>query len=254
METLEYIYKLGIIYIVFSIIWFFFTGLPRFFSTMFNRGLFADYSFKFIQYYFIASLTVVETVLFVENSSSITHLIPFFITLGGIVIFLYLAGKTDQAIMKVHIHNNSGKIQLGGALKYEPHIVGVIIILYFLSFNFPFIMHNNVTQYLHKGILNFYNTFFIHFVISVVGFFFLISMFVRGAVATGRLIEVMKHIITGKPLPKRKQRFNPFQNIGNINNFNKSNSFDINNNIEEDNVEDEFIDFEEIEEDNNKNK
>ncbi|MCT4581401.1 MAG: hypothetical protein N4A35_08300 [Flavobacteriales bacterium] len=258
MEIFNYIYLLGIIYIVFSILWFFITSLPKFLSGAFQNNSTSNYLFKSIQYYCIAALTAVQTVDFIEKNPTIAHQTPFYIALGGIIIFLYLAGKTDKAIMSVQIQTNKSRIQLGGALKYEPHIVGISIILYLLSFNFPLIMHNNVVAILHAGILNFYDTFFIHFIISIVGFFFLFSMFSRGFTATGRLIEFIGHLITGKPLSQRKQKNrNPFQNFNNMGGFNKGqNPFNFNQNIfeqfnqqKQDEIdEDEYIDFEEVDE------
>lgn len=263
MDILNYIYLLGIIYIVFSILWFFITSLPKLLSGAFQNNSFSNYLFKSIQYYTIAALTAVQTSYFIENNPLLSGQVPFYIALGGIIIFLYLAGKTDKAIMSVQIQSNNNRIQLGGALKYEPHIVGISIILYILTFNFPQIMQNSIIQGLHAGILNFYDTFFIHFIISIVGFFFLFSMFSRGFAATGRLVEFIGHIITGKPLSQRKKKNNPFQNFNNMSGFNNGkNPFNVNQNIfdqfnrnneeKEDIDDDEYIDFEEIDEEDDK--
>lgn len=260
MDMLLYIYMLGVIYIVFSILWFFISSLPKFLSGAFKTNSFSNYTFKIVQYFLIAALTAVQTSKFIENNPTLNGQAPFFITLGGIVIFLYLAGKTDKAIMSVQIQSTKGRIQLGGALKYEPHIVGVSIILYLLSFNFPILINNPITTTLHSGILNFYDTFFIHFIISIIAFFFLFSLFSRGFSAVGRLVEFINHIITGKPLSKRKtSQKNPFQNMGNMGGFNNGkNPFNMNSNIfnqneetkvDEEVDEGEYVDFEEIEED-----
>jgi hypothetical protein len=260
MDILRYIYLLGIIYIVFSILWFFISSLPKFLSGAFKTNSFSNYTFKAVQYYLIAALTAVQTSHYIQNTPSLSGQIPFYIALGGIIIFLYLAGKTDKAIMSVQIHANKNKIQLGGALKFEPHIVGISIIIFLLSFNYPILTHNPITTALHSGILNFYNTFFIHFIISVVGFFFLFSMFSRGFSATGRLVEFINHIITGKPLTQRKTKNkNPFGKMGNMGGFtNGENPFNFNQNIFKQNKEqeveidvEEYVDFEEIEDDNN---
>ncbi len=257
MDILKYIYSLGIVYIVFAILWFFITSLPKFLSGAFENNSATNYLFKSLQYYLIAALTTVHTVDFIDKIPSASTQVPFYITLGGVIIFLYLAGKTDKAIMSVQIQANNSKINLGGALKYEPHIVGVAIVLYFLSFYFPFLMANSVIVALHEGILNFYNTFFIHFIISVVAFFFLFSMLFRGFKATGRLVEFVNHLITGKPLTQRKKTHNPFQNINNMGGFNNDenpfkNIFEQFNTKEEDDTieEDEYVDFEEVEDDN----
>lgn len=258
MDLLRYIYMLGVVYIVFSILWFFISSLPKFLSGAFKNNSFSNYAFKTIQYYLIAALTMVQTSYYINSHFGIGNQAPFYITLGGIIIFLYLAGKTDKAIMSVQVQSSKGSIQLGGALKYEPHIIGVSIIIYLLSFNIPILTQNSITTTLHSGILNFYNTFFIHFIISIIAFFFLFSMFSRGFSAAGRLVEFANHLITGKPLTKRTSKNkNPFKNMGNMGGFNtgqnpfRSNLFNQNQSAEPEVEinEEEYVDFEEIEDD-----
>ena len=261
MDILRHIYLLGIVYIVFSILWFFISSLPKFLSGAFITNSFSNYTFKSVQYYLIAALTGVQTTYYIKSIPSLTAQIPFYIATGGLVIFLYLAGKTDKAIMSVQLQTNNKRIQLGGALKYEPHIIGISILIYLASFTYPTLTHNSITLVLHAGILNFYNTFFIHFVISVAGYFFLFSLFSRGFAATGRMVEFINHLITGKPLTQRKNK-NPFGNLGNMGGFNAGeNPFNFNQNIFNQNKEqeveideEEYVDFEEIEDDKNDNK
>jgi len=262
MDILKYIYLLGIVYIVFSILWFFISSLPKFLSGAFITNSFSNYTFKSVQYYLIAALTGVHTTQYIQNNPNLNSQIPFYITLGAIIIFLYLAGKTDKAIMSVQVQSNNKRIKLGGALKYEPHIIGISILLFLASFNFPILTQNPVTEVLYAGIFNFYNTFFIHFIISIVGYFFLFSLFSRGFAATGRLVEFINHLITGKPLTQRKPKNkNPFGNMGNMRGFNTGeNPFNFNQNIFNQNKEqeveideDEYVDFEEIDDDKEDN-
>lgn len=260
MDMLLYIYMLGVVYIVFSILWFFISSLPKFLSGAFVSNSFSNYIFKSLQYYTLSALTAVQTSYYINNNPGLSNQTPFYIALGGIVLFLYLAGKTDKAIMSVQIQSNKGKIRLGGALKYEPHIIGISIIAYLLSFNIPVIADNPVITNLHLGILNFYDTFFIHFIISIIAFFFLFSMFSRGFTAVGRLVEFINHLITGKPLTKRKdKKKNPFSNLENMGGFgNGQNPFNFNQNMFNQNKEpeveideDEYVDFEEIQDEEN---
>jgi len=259
MEMLRFVFLLGIVYIVFAILWFFLSSLPKFLTGAFKNNSVTSYIFKSLQYYLLAALTALQTVHFVSENGIGNSSIPFYIALGGLTLFLYLAGKTDKAIMSVQVQSAKGQIQLGGALKFEPHIVGISIIVYLLSFRIPTLVNNPFNLLLHKGILNFYDTFFIGFILSIIGFFFLFSMLSRGLTATGRLVEFMNHIVTGKPLSKRKpQKRNPFNNMGDFGNG--ENPFNLNKNLfnqptetaqEEVEIdEDEYIDFEEVEEEN----
>ncbi len=258
MEMLKYVFLLGIVYIVFAILWFFIASVPKFITGAFKNNSFTNYLFKVIKYYLLAAITALQTVDFIANNGISMSQIPFYITLGAVVLFLYLAGKTDKAIMSVQVQSAQGQIQLGGALKYEPHIVGISILIYIFSFTNPSLVNNAFNTSLHSGLLNFYNTFFIRFILNIVGFFFLFSMISRGLKATGRLVEFINHIITGRPLSKRKpQNNNPFQNMGGFGdgenpfNFNK-NIFNPSNesNAETEEIDDdEYVDFEEIDDD-----
>ncbi len=245
MEILSYIFELGIVYIVLSIIWFFVAGLPKLLTGAFSSNSFGSYLFKTIHYYLLAGLTAIHTKIFIEKHLILSEQAPFYIVLGGVVLFLYLAGKTDRAIMSVEVVANNKNIRLGGALTYEPHIVGIAIILYIVSFSYPMLVDNNFMNGLYVNMLDFYHTFIIHFILSIVGFFFLFSMISRGLTATGRLVEVFVHLVTGKPLIERKRKENPFSKF---NNFSSNNPFQANDK-EEEIDEDEYVDFEEIEDD-----
>ena len=69
---------------------------------------------------------------FITNNEAIT---PLFVFLGGFTLFLYLAGKMKKnkmlfALKAVINNNRSAQI-----LKYEPHLLGLVIILYAFSFS-----------------------------------------------------------------------------------------------------------------------
>ena len=249
MIVLKYIFETSIIYIVFAIFWFFISGMPKLLLGASKKESFSAYFFKSVQYYLLTTLTVLQTSHFIQENSIGHEQVPFFMILGGVLLFLHLAGTTDKAVMSVQIQSQNGKIELGGALKYEPHIVGIAIIIYVLAYSYPALVQNAYTLGLHSGLLDFYNTFFIHGVISFICIFFMISMFTKGINATTRLIEVIQHLITGKPLSQRKvKQKNPF---GGFNQ--QQNPFGFNNNLfqnteEKEITEDEeYVDFEEIE-------
>ena len=70
MEILKYIFFLGIIYIVFSIIWFFIALLPKYIlgnKENNTQNIILNYIIKAAQFYFLASLTAIKALDFITK-------------------------------------------------------------------------------------------------------------------------------------------------------------------------------------------
>ena len=97
MELLKYIYFLGVVYIVFSIIWFLLATIPKLILTRSISSNIENYILRSVQYYLLCSLTVLTTTAsFLENNHISINNGPWFVIIGGIVLFLYLAGKMER--------------------------------------------------------------------------------------------------------------------------------------------------------------
>lgn len=264
MEILRYVFFLGIIYIVFSIIWFFIALLPKYIlganSNGGNRLL--DYLIKGAQYYFLASLTAIEALEFVSKENIDTNNAPLFVIIGGIILYLYLAGKAERSQVMFEFKSNMGGISLKRPLKYEHHFVGLTLIFYALSFNYSFLIDNSLNRWFLENINDFYNTIIIGWIIGFIGFFFLLSMIFKGIGFLGFTIQVIINLLTGKPAPKRQHKSpfgknNPF---GNQNPFGGQNPFQNENPFQEQEPEDanidedDYVDFEELDDDEDDDK
>ena len=269
MEILKYIFFLGIIYIVFSIIWFFIALLPKY--VLVNKenntqNTILNYTIKAAQFYFLASLTAIKALDFILKENIDTNQGPLYIIIGGIVLYLYLAGKLERSKMMFQFRSNLGGGNSQNTSKYEPHLVGLTLIFYTISFNYPPLIENPINQWFLDSINDFYNTVIIGWIIGIIGFFFLISMVFKGINATGFLFQTIVALLTGKPAPKRKPK-NPlgkFGNMGNNNPFGGNSPFGNTetplpeNEPEETDIDDDmYVDFEVIDEDDeeeNKNE
>lgn len=260
MELLNYIFFLGIIYIVFSIIWFFIALLPKY--VLVNKenntqNTILNYTIKAAQFYFLASLTAIKALDFI-NENIESNQGPLYIIIGGIVLYLYLAGKIERSKMMSQLRSNLGNSNSSNVSKYEPHLIGLTLILYAISFNYLPLIQNPINQWFLESINDFYDTIIIGWIIGIIGFFFLISMVFKGINATGFLIQTIVALLTGKPAPKRKPK-NPlgkFGNMGNNNPFggnspfgNTGTNLPENETEETDIDEDMYVDFEVIDED-----
>jgi hypothetical protein len=259
MEILSYIFFLGIIYIVFSIIWFFIALLPKYVlgnkvNNIQNTVL--HYTIKAAQFYFLAALTAIKAIEAIKENID-NNQGPLYMIIGGIVLYLYLVGKIERSKMMSQLRSNLGNINSSNFSKYEPHLIGLTLIVYAISFSYPLLIQNSVNQWFLVSIDDFYNTVIIGWIIGIIGFFFLISMIFKGINATGFLFQTIVALLTGKPAPKRKPKnpFGKFGSMGNNNPFGDNSPFKNTENSlpeiesEQANVDDDmYVDFEVMDE------
>ena len=249
MEILYYIFFLGIIYIVFSLIWFLLATLPKMILSRANSSEIENYIFKTLQYYFIGSLTFLSSVKFINSEHSINNeYSSLFIVTGGFVLLLYLLGKMERNKMLFQFKSFVSKSTSDGVLKYEPHLIGFTMLLYAISIGNPILVDNQINSWFLDNILEFYHTPIIGWIIRFIGFFFLITIVFRGINTIRNLIQNAIAFITGKPIKKQaySNMFEQFQNMNNT-----KNPFE--NHPEKVDPEDDiYVDFEEIEDDDEK--
>ena len=254
MEILRYIFFLGIIYIVFSIIWFFIALLPKYIlgANAHGGNRLLDYIIKVAQYYFLASLTAIEAFEWVSKEQISNQSGPMFIIVGGVILYLYLAGKVERSQVMFEFRSNLGGISMKSPLKYEHHLVGITLVFYALSFKYLFLIDNPLNRWFLENINDFYSTIIIGWIIGFIGFFFLLSMIIKGIGFIGFTIQVIINLLQGKPAPKRvrKSPFGKNNPFGNKNPFGNT-GFPFGEQEPEDaNIdEDDYVDFEELDDD-----
>jgi len=270
MDYLKYIFYLGIVYVVFSMIWFFIAKIPKFFLKGDREEQpWEGYALKAVQYYFIASLTLLKASEYLANNITTTKNSFTFFLLGGIILYLYTYGKYErtkqfsgiQSTIKMMKGGKMGSVNVKEQTKYVPHLIGIIIIFYFTALQFPFLVQNGVNYWLLESINDFYDTIIIGWILAVVGFFFMLGMISKGFSATGELVQTLIGLATGKPYVKKKKKsmFDNFSNFGGQNNTFAGFNPDQNpmnqeaESLDAEEVEiddDEYVDFEVIDDEN----
>lgn len=268
MDYFRYIFYLGIVYVVFSLIWFFIAQALKFLLKAGKEEQpWQGYALKVIQYYFLASLTLMKASEFIENKPQLANNAVVLYLLGAVILYLYLYGKYERAKQFSGISSTISmmrggkvkKLSVAQKTKYVPHIIGVTVIFYLVSLQLPALVTNPVNTWFLVNINDFYDTILIKWILGIIGFFFMLGMIVKGLSATGELFQQVIGLITGKPYVKKEPK-NPFKNMGNFGNMggfgNGQNPFQ-NNTPENDNPEesekvdldDEYVDFEYVEDD-----
>jgi hypothetical protein len=254
MNYFHYIFYLGIVYVVFSLIWFFIAQLPKYLL----RGGRADqpwesYLLKSIQYYFIASLTLLKATEFVEAKSIEGEKEIYFYIVGAVILYLYLLGKFERSKQWVFMRAGISMMKTGNmdtpkvtSLKYEPHLIGLIVLFYLTALQYPITVSHSLNFWFLESINDFYDTIIIKWILGIIGFIFMLGMIIKGISTTGELVQTVVGVLTGKPYVK-KQPKNPFQNMGQ-NPFG-NNPFNQSQQDEKVEIDDDtYVDFEYIEE------
>jgi hypothetical protein len=266
MDYFKYIFYLGIVYVVFSLIWFFIAqGLKLILRTGREEQPWEGYVLKSIQYYFVASLTLLKASEYLQQKPDLYQNPALLYILGGLVLYLYLYGKYERTkqfagVRATFTMMRGGKINslsTADKTKYEPHIIGITVLFYLVALQFPAVVNHKLNLWFLTNINDFYDTFLIKWILGIIGFFFMVSMVIKGISATGELVQIVIGLITGKPYQK-KQRKNPFENMNNFGPFggNQQNPFGQQpphqpqpQEEEEVDLEGEYVDFEIVEDD-----
>ena len=238
MEILNFVFYLGINYIIFAVLWFLIVSFPKVILKVSISSTISNYILKSIQYYLIGAITSLSTIKFYEKNPEFVFAYVF---LGGFILFLYLAGKMEKNKLLFMIKAVINKNLSPRSLKYEPHLIGFIVVLYAFSFSLPILFDNPLNTWFMNSIENIYKTPLLGSIISFAGFIFLIIMLVKGTQTVKKYWNILIAYLTGKPIPNKSAN-NDF-----MNQFKKMQ----NTNIKEENIEldDVYVDFEEIDED-----
>lgn len=272
MDYFRYIFYLGIVYVVFSLIWFFIAlGLKFLLKAGRDEQPWQGYVLKVIQYYFIASLTMMKAAEFIENKPELAKNAVMLYLVGGVILYLYLYGKYERAKQFAGIssaismvrNGQMKKVNIEQKTKYVPHIIGITIIFYLIALQMPMLVKNPLNTWFLVNINDFYDTILIKWILGIIGFFFMLGMIIKGISATGELVQQVIGLLTGKPYVKKEPK-NPFKNMGNFGGMggfgNGQNPFqndqkDIKEEPEDADIDDDdYVDFEYVDEDDNDKK
>lgn len=260
MEIIEHLFFIGIIYIIFNIIWGILVGLPKLLIVGLNSNSNLDYSIKAIRYLLISTLTYLAGKDFIFHNNIENNKSPWIFILGGVVLALYLAGKLNkkQSMLKMTtmaMGNFNKKPIANQKLTYEPHIIGVSIVIYAACIAVPqiglLLGENVLNKWFLTKIKDIYDTPFIGLIFSISGVFFLLSMFQKGI----QTIQQFINTLLGKKPADNNTKSNPFNDImGQFENLKKEENPFTKNQDKVDIEDDIYVDFEEVDNDDETKK
>ncbi len=201
MEILKFIFVLGINFSIFGFIWGIIMFLIRNFQNPdHQKSESLTYVLRIIKYFLLVSVTANYIVVF-ENTQGVQEVSTFNIVLGSIVMGLYLLGKLQNRAMMSQMANNPMFARL--IPKIDPKVERFLLagsLLYFVfCMWYPTMVDNGLINWFTNAIIGIYETPVIGWIFSIIAFFFLINILMRGANVIGNLLNGKSILDTPKP-------------------------------------------------------
>ena len=218
LELINLIFRLGVLFAIYGFLWFFIELLLQVLIGGRKRTLVEIYLVKTVKYLFLVNVTF----LFCLESSlqepiyqiNYTHLVP-----SLIILIVYFLGKLQKSEQRVQMMSNftQGMNDVPFNRQWEMALIVLCGFAFTGLMFYPYLSENAISMWFRQNILKIENAVFIGFIFKVIGFFFLISMFMK-------MLNALNYIVSGRPLMDIKTGFGTKKDQG----------------------EDSFDDFEEI--------
>ncbi|MBD3639342.1 MAG: hypothetical protein HUJ25_18440 [Crocinitomicaceae bacterium] len=189
MEILQFIFVLGINFSIFGFIWGLIMFVIRAFQPPGSDESFS-YIFRIIKYFLLVSVTANFIVVY-EMGSPGRQVDTSNIIVGSIVLGLYLLGKFQNRALLNQFARNPMFAKF--MPKIDPKVEVFLLfgsVAYFVAcLLFPAMVNNNLINWFTNAINSIYETPIIGWIFSIIAFFFLISIIMRGINVIGRLLS-----------------------------------------------------------------
>ncbi len=222
MELINLVFRLGVVFAIFSFIWFFISlGLKILTGVLRSKPIGEVYFLKLIQYLFLVNVTFL--ICSTESYSSFN--IENQIVLGGIILLIYFLGKLQnnqkkRKLIRLYTNGLQSKLANQFNIKYEIIVLAVSLICYTSLYFYPDYSLMSFSISMKNAVMNIEDTPIFGFIFKVIGFFFMINVF-------SKLFKTILLLLTGQLFKQHSSQ----ENSG----------FDDHNN-----QDDKFDDFEEI--------
>lgn len=181
MELINLIFRLGVVFAIFSFIWFFISfGIKLLTGGNRKKTIGEVYIFKAIQYFFLVNITFLicfnQTYSGLDTNSQLLF--------GAIILMMYFIGKFQNRQKKmqfVRFYSNGFPTQTESKFnaKYELLLIVFAISIFGFFFYFPEHSSSSIVVSIKNAILNIEDTPIFGFIFKVVGFFFMLSILMK---------------------------------------------------------------------------
>ena len=188
MVLINLIFELGVLFAIYSFIWFFIdTGLAILMLGK-KRSDEEIYIIRAIKYLFLVNITFQFSITNQQHGNFLS-IIP-----SAIVLLVYFIGKFQKKQKQQAMSLQFGGLQLlRFNQKYELIIIILSVLLMIVLSIFPELGHNNIAYWFDANMQELSDTILIGIIFKIVGFFFLLNMIMK-------MINTLNYMLSGNPL------------------------------------------------------
>jgi hypothetical protein len=195
MEILKFIFQLGIIFMVFQMIWGFFMLIYRLLTGLSERPVYETFAFKILNNYFLISLSAIQTLQYTQKPGNPGMLM---VMLAIAVLYSYMAGRLERNRFVIQMNNmrvNTERVNMS----WETLLILASLVYYSFAINQPEILNNSANKWFYDSVMAIYETPIIGWIFMFLGFFFLLINLIKSVYVTASAITWVMERIAGKP-------------------------------------------------------
>ena len=144
MNTIELIFNLSIVYVIYNLVWWLIIKVPKVFITGFNKNIPLGYVLSTLKFLILSNITFSNCLNHIQHNSSNNANISANYVVGGLFLFIYMVSKLNKKRSLLNLATSFGlksKFNLNystsNKLKYENHIIGVSIAVSYTHLTLP---------------------------------------------------------------------------------------------------------------------
>lgn len=188
MEILEFIFRLGIIFIVFSLVWGFFNMVFRLAIGLRPLNQVEDYSIKIIHLYILASISAMQTSAFLTDGKPKIGIVIF----GILTLFFYLTGRLERNRMTIRVNNRMFSTNAKEPdLRIEMLLIFAGLFYYSLCITNENIVNNNLNIWFFTVVNDLYDTPLLKYIFGFFGILFLVNIIFRSFIFFSNLANTL---------------------------------------------------------------
>lgn len=195
---IEYIFHIGIIYIVFSLIWAFFLLLYNMLMGFKASAGWQTFLMKGVKMYFLISIVAMFTIIFMRSP---LHSAPLIATVGLLTLYSYMVGRLQQKKLVLQINNRFGNFSNSGVnadLRIESLLIVAGLIYFTVCLYDNSIPFNKANAWFFQTVNDIYDTPVIGWIIGFFGILFLLSTILKAVLFTAMFFSNFQSIMSGK--------------------------------------------------------
>lgn len=201
MDILNFVFRLGVVFAIFGFLWLLINlGLSLIRGNS-AKSLAETYILKFVRYFFLVDVTVLFCLDNEYNFVSFNYLIT-----AGLILLMYFIGKLQNAQMRKSFFKFQGPAGAEALMqqfipkfnvKAEALVIALAVVTFVLLILFPQYAANPISTWFYESIVDIEDTPVFGFIFKVIGFFFVLSIFVK-------LTNSLMALFTGAALPNNQ--------------------------------------------------